>query len=232
MLDLNDPGIREDILDSHPIIKGRSLILTPMIEDAYKKIREKVWLRHSGLFLYAQPRMGKTSCLTAVQKMLNYEYPEKYTSQLEADGTKSANFMKDLVKAAHLFHKSRELYPELLERYLGHVEAQLAAVDGDHFILLIDEMQNVSRDHYGVLLTIHNRLKQRKISMTTVGFAQPQILNRRSSLFVGEATNLIARFLSEPVPFPGCVSKDYLRGILKSFDQESEFPEGSGWTYT
>ena len=55
MLDLNDPGIREDILDSHPIIKGRSLILTPMIEDAYKKIREKVWLRHSGLFLYAQP---------------------------------------------------------------------------------------------------------------------------------------------------------------------------------
>lgn len=34
------------------------------------------------------------------------------------------------------------------------------------------------------------------------------------------------------MPFPGCVSKDYLRGILKSFDQESEFPEGSGWTYT
>ena len=40
MLDLNDPGIREDILDSHPIIKGPSLILTPIIENAHNQIRE------------------------------------------------------------------------------------------------------------------------------------------------------------------------------------------------
>jgi hypothetical protein len=93
-------------------------------------------------------------------------------------------------------------------------------------------MQNVTRDGYGILLTIHNRLERRGINMTTVGFAQTQILQRRTALFTVGDTNYIARFLSEPVAFPGCLNKESLKSVLKGFDAETEYPEGSGWSFT
>src|SRR3546814_1290838 len=43
---------------------------------------------------------------------------------------------------------------------------------------------------------------------------------------------ILARFLAEPIPFEGCISVDDFRKILRSYDVNSEYPEGSGLSYT
>lgn len=68
--------------------------------------------------------------------------------------------------------------------------------------------------------------------MTTLGFGQEEILQRRNLLFGVGATNLVARFLSEPIHFDGCLSEADFESILNEYDLNKEYPLDSGCTYT
>lgn len=43
---------------------------------------------------------------------------------------------------------------------------------------------------------------------------------------------IIARFFSEPIKFEGCCGAEELNELLKGFDEYSDFPDGSGCSYT
>lgn len=231
-MDLTDTDTRERMLDKHPIIMKQYTIITPMIHDAYSMIREMVWLRHTGLFMYASPRMGKSSCALAVMELLAAEFPDKYAAYHIADSNRLASFTRDLVVSLKLIKKERESYSLMIEKIILHVRSQLSKVGGNHFVLIIDEMQQLTLENYDTLLTIHNRLTAEGISMTTVGFAQPAILKRRSLIITMKVPNLVARFLSEAIQFDGCLSSECFMNILFQFDHEKEYPVDSGWSYT
>src|SRR3546814_241168 len=93
-------------------------------------------------------------------------------------------------------------------------------------------MHRLSDTDLEQLLAIHNALRMERISMTTVSFAQPEIKERVTGLMTRRQHQLIARFLSEPLIFEGCSSPQELEAILDAYDTRSEYPEGSGWSYT
>ena len=95
---------REAYLESHPIVSTFYTLITPMIEKVYSIFRERVFSRHTGTFLYAQPRMGKTRCANAVRDLLATEFPKKYVLYHTADGNKSAHLTRDLVFGAGLYN--------------------------------------------------------------------------------------------------------------------------------
>lgn len=68
--------------------------------------------------------------------------------------------------------------------------------------------------------------------MTTLGFAHPEILNVRASLKATNQSYLIARFLSEPIPFEGCATQKDLEAILSAYDNILVYPEESSYTFT
>lgn len=231
-MDLTDADTRERMLDKHPIITNKYTVITPMMQDAYSMIREMVWLRHTGLFMYATPRMGKTRCARAILELLAAEFPDKYPAYHIADENRTVNFARELEVSLKLAKKARETYSLMLEKIILHIKSQLSKVDGDHFVLIMDEMQQLTLEHYNILLVIHNRLAAEGISMTTVGFAQPSILERRHLLKGVKAHNLVARFLSEAIRFDGCLSAQSFMNILFQFDHEKQYPIDSGWSYT
>lgn len=231
-MDLTDADTRERMLDKHPIIIKGYTIITPMMQDAYSMIREMVWLRHTGLFMYATPRMGKTRCARAVLELIAAEFPDKYPAYHIADENRTVNFARELEVSLNLAKKTRETYSLMLEKIILHIKSQLSKVDGDHFVLIMDEMQQLTLEHYNILLVIHNRLAAEGISMTTVGFAQPAILERRQLLIGVKAHNLVARFLSEAIRFDGCLSAQHFMNILFQLDHEKQYPIDSGWSYT
>jgi len=120
------------------------------------------------------------------------------------------------------------LYNNLLTDTLMGVGSR----QGSQFVLLIDEMQLLNTTDIQQLLVLHNGLEQKKIKMSTMSFAQPEIMHRRSAMITAKERQLIARFLNEPIVFEGCGTIEELRHILKVYDMGSEFPEGSGWSYT
>lgn len=231
-LDAEHRGV---MLNTHPIVIKDYTVLTPMITTTYSLVRERVWTRRTGAFLYARPRMGKTRCATVLQRLLSVEFPEVHVTRISADQRRSSTdvgFVSDLLEAEGLPVKKRPTYKEMLSRLLVHVTTSVTARAGKQFVLLVDEMQMLSEADLRILLVLHNRLEMADITMTTIGFAQPEILETRSALLTSKAFNLIARFLSEPIPFDGCAGREDLATILVAYDDEKRYPENSDWTYT
>lgn len=226
---------RAQMLNQHPIIVKDYTVLTPMISKTYSLVRERVWTRRTGAFLYSRPRMGKTRCAAVLQRLLAIEFPNVHVARLSADQrrtTSDTGLVYDLLDAEGISPKKRQSYKEMFSHLLVHIRTAVSARAGKQFILLLDEMQMLSETDLRLLLVLHNRLEMSDIAMTTIGFAQPEILETRSALLITKSFNLIARFLSEPIPFDGCAGREDLATILVAYDEEKRFPEDSTWTYT
>ncbi|HYD80317.1 MAG TPA: ATP-binding protein [Paucimonas sp.] len=120
----------------------------------------------------------------------------------------------------------------LLRNIKTDIQMKVASRNGSQFVLIIDEMQLLNEIDLQQLLVFHNALALEKIKMTTVAFAQPEIIHRVNALQTKHQTQIIARFLSEPLMFEGCGSAEELRALLKLYDEESEYPDDSGISYT
>lgn len=226
---------REGMVDEHPVVTKQYDIVTPMIERAYKLVRDRVWMRRTGTVMYGSPQTGKTRCSMAIAAFVKGEFPNIYTTTFSADvrGTGSyASLPADILREDGVILSKRLSYKERLFQLLVHIDASLGPRAGRQFVLIVDEMQMLSKDDFNVLLVIHNRLYRRGIAMTTIGFAQPEILHRRSSFLATDDRQLIARFLCEPISFDGCGSAEDLTNILKTYDETNRYPRGSDWTYT
>jgi len=225
---------REILLDDHPLVQKNYLVVTPTIKRVYGLIRERVWMRRTGTFLFARPRMGKTTCADAVRRSLEVEFPKLFVILFSAERRKQSDLglVIDILRSQDLAVAARPSYKDLFNRLITHIESSVRNRNGSQFVLMIDEMQLLSEADFNLLLVLHNRLELKSIKMTTIGFAQSDIQHLRSSMLATQSHNLLARFLSEPIPFDGCATREDLEEILHSYDEEKCFPLDSDYTYT
>jgi len=224
---------RQDLYESHPVLTKDYLVITPVVKKVYSLIRDRVFMRTTGTFMYASPRVGKTTCAKATQLLLQAEFPRIHVMRFSAEPSRQKSaLLLDILAADKLCVPRSPKYKELQHQLLIHVQSSLAMPGGNQFVLIADEMQNLSEENLIDLASIHNRLETLGIRMTTIGFAQPEIMDRHTALLATNQSFLIARFLSEPIPFSGCTSIDDLRVILDAYDQELRFPEDCDHTYT
>lgn len=224
---------RKQLLKNHPVITKNYSIITPIILNAYALIRDRVYMRSTGTFLYATPRMGKTTCARVVKTSLESEFPLLFIMSFIAESHRKqdSGMLIDILASDKLDVPRSIRFKDLQLMLMRHIATKLSERDGNQFVLIIDEMQNLSELELSMLATIHNRLEPLGIKMTTIGFGQPEILTLRSALQATGKDFLIARFLSEPIHFDGCVSQNDLETILKAYDVR-EYPEESGYTFT
>lgn len=225
----------EALLDFHPIREREYVLPTPMLKSTYSIIRERVWTRRTGSVFYGSPRMGKTKCAHATKEALQEEFPKSFISLLSARRStraSDAHMYRLILEAEHHALSGRANADMLFDNAVADIEVKTKSLGGAQFVLLVDEMQLLNPLDLQQLVCFHNALEMRKIKMTTISFAQPEIQHRRTALLASNDRQIIARFLSELLPFHGCTSSADLKSILKSYDMASEFPEGSGWSYT
>ena len=225
---------RKGLLNNHPVVSKDYLIITPVISKVYALIRDRVYMRATGTFLYATPRMGKTTCARATKNLLEAEFPNIFVMSFIAEPPRKqeAGLLIDILEADMLSVPKHARYKDLQRHLLRHVMSNLEMREGQQFVLLVDEMQNLGEVELEILTAVHNRLEPLGIKMTTLGFGQPEILNLRSALLTSRKHYLIARFLSEPIPFDGCVSQEDLEVILHAYDEKQFYPEESDYSFT
>lgn len=226
---------REALLEYHPIREREYILPTPMMQRAYSIIRDRVWARRTGVVFYASPRMGKTRCALATKGLLQTEFPRCFVSLLSArlaTRPNDAHMYRLILEAEQHALSGRVNADTLFDNAVADIEVKTKSRGGTQFVLLIDEIQLLNDLDLQQLVCFHNALELRKIKMTTISFAQPEIRHRRTALLASHDRQIIARFLSELVPYDGCTGSVDLRLILRSYDICSEFPEGSGWSYT
>ncbi len=236
----NDPSyltdeMRAKLLESHPIREKSYVIPTKMLDRTYEVIRERVWMRRTGVFFYASPRMGKTTCVGETKERLEEEFSTLYVTRLDARDSQRpshAHMYKLLLEAQEHVLSRRSDVNLLFNNAVTDIQVQVGARHGSQYVLLIDEAHLLNQTDLQQLLLVHNALERIKIKMTTVSFAQPEIMHRRTALIASKQRQIIARFLSEPITFEGCRHEADLEAILNVCDQESDYPADSGWSYT
>jgi hypothetical protein len=223
------------LLEAHPILGRNYRLHTPMIERTYLTVRERVWARRPGVVFYASPRMGKSSCAAAVLALIEAEFPRCHITLMSAargNRNSDAHLLREVLEAeSHVLARRADagLLRELLKK---HIQAETGSKGGSQYVLIIDELQLLNQMDLEQLLILHNKLDLEKIRMTTIAFAQPEILHLRSALATTSNRQIIARFLSETLPYDGCRTEKELIALLEGYDEGSEFPEASGWSYT
>ncbi len=225
---------RNRLFSEHPVITKEYLIITPVISNVYSLIRDRVWMRSTGTFMYATPRMGKTTCARAIKKLIEAEFPDILVISFTAESKRkqdSALFI-DILQSENLLIVRLARYKDIQRQLITYIQSKLATRKGQQFVLMIDEMQKLCLDDLDMLATIHNRLESIGIRMTTLGFAQPEILSTRTALQATGQNFIIARFLSEPIPFDGCTTRGDLKVILEAYDNVQYFPIDSDYTFT
>ncbi|TAL77508.1 MAG: ATP-binding protein [Burkholderiaceae bacterium] len=226
---------RATLLEFHPILEKNYRLPTPMLERTYAVIRERVWMKRTGVYLYASPRIGKTVCAEQVQALLLLEFPRLHIMRISARRSlrpSDAHLFRLLLDSVNHVLSKRTSVDLLFQNVKSDIMMNLATLGGTHFVLIIDEMHLLNDIDLEQLLALHNTLHMEKISMTTISFAQPEIKEKVTGLMTRRQHQILARFLAEPIPFEGCISVDDFRKILRSYDVDSEYPEGSGWSYT
>jgi hypothetical protein len=227
--------VRPAAIDTHPVVQREYTLPTPMMNRTYNIVRERVWARRTSVVFYAPPRMGKTKSALEIQATLIEEFPSVYTLFLSARASARASEMhmfRLLLEASHHVLANRSGADLLFKNATTDVVLQISKRGGSQFVLIIDEAHLLSQTDFQQLVVFHNALTARQIKMTTIAFAQPEILHRRTALLTASQLQIIARFLSEPIAFEGCSSAAELKDLLVAYDDLSDFPEGSNWSYT
>lgn len=233
-LEISD-SYRESLLEFHPVLEREYTLPTPMMQRTYSIIRERVWSRRTGVVFYASPRMGKTRCAIAVKELICEEFPRIYVTLLSARRSSrptDSHMFRLILEAEKHALSGRTNADVLFDNAKSDIRVKISSTGGVQYVLLIDEMQLLNDTDLQQLVSFHNGLELANIKMTTISFAQPEILHRRSALMTSNDRQIIARFLSEPLPFEGCSSLTEFELLLQTIDEASEYPEGSGWSYT
>ncbi|MFZ6676199.1 AAA family ATPase [Undibacterium sp. Xuan67W] len=227
---------RDQLLEGHPIRERSYTIPTIALDRTYNLIRERVWARRTGVCFYGTPRIGKTVAAAYVEDRLREEFDKTYINRVsarESSRPKTNGHISRLIleSRGHVL-LGREKDEQLYRNAVSDTIMEVRRLKGSLFVLIIDEMQLLSSHDLQQLLVIQNALAMEKIRSVTVSFAQPEIMQRRSSMKATQQMQLIARFLSEPIIYEACATVEELKVILQVYDSGSEYPVNSGLSYT
>jgi hypothetical protein len=206
-----------------------------MLIQAHEEARDRVWSRRTGVVFYGVTRTGKTTCAMRVRDYLQEEFPKIFITMASARRSlrpKEGKMAQLILEGSgHLL--ARRTDPGLLLRnVIMDIQTNVANLGGQQYVLILDEVNLCNEFDLTSLLEIHNILAMREITMTTISSGQPEVLSLISSLRATEQDQIIARFFRKPIRFLGCASEETLKHVLGKLDEEAEWPEGSGWSYT
>lgn len=228
--------MNRDQMDAHAVFRKDFTVITNAIAKASSTALEAIFMRQTGLIFHGLSRVGKTSCIKAINSKLRGFMPRAYVIQIEVvkkDGAFTNNILDQLATEEGVKFRSRETHNGKLNRISDHVINRCGEKNCNHWVLLLDELQRLRSYDLHVLFDLFNRLDRKGITMTMLSFAMPAVLEQREDLMRARHNEqLIARFMSELIEFKGCTSARDLAVILQTFDEKSEYPPASGITYT
>lgn len=219
--------------DEHPIITESAIVPTRSVKDAVARVMLISRKSRASIAFWADPVTGKSSCIQAIKKAIEERFPTAGILTLESVEDKQqaeGRLLLGILKSIGFAHKvDRDLAGKR-----DQVRRALISLSGTskRLFIIIDEAQEVANDEFAWLKAVINGLSGVGIKVTTVMFGQRELIERRQDLQTNGRSDLCERFMKNLLEFRGVrVMKD-LEVICQALDENSEYPAGSGWTYT
>lgn len=234
---MSDYLIRPTISASaHPVESGDYLIGTPATYQMRETIKSWFDLRVPGGMVYGPPRFGKTRAIRYLSFQLNeflggqvpiVTFIAKDHSQIQ-----EKTFYDELLAAVgYIFTKTGSA--SVRRQRLVELLCGLCTEDKTRrLIVFIDEAQKLEPVHYNWLVDLYNDMDSARIQPMFILVGQQELATRRNTMVATKRFQVVGRFMNNTHQFRGLTCAEDLRACLHCYDENSEFPLGSGWSFS
>lgn len=98
--------------------------------------------------------------------------------------------------------------------------------------IFVDDAQELEEEQLAWLANLYDTLLGRKVRACFVLFAEPRLLGRRDALISTNKNQIVRRLMTVEHFLPPILSDEDLEKYLALFDDGTEFPKKSGWSYS
>lgn len=226
---------RQFLLSRHPLKLRDYMIPTPAVCNSLAKSFRLIDARMSGGAFVANPRFGKSTAIDYLLAVVERELPGHAFMMFGARDRKQSDpafAYTDVLRARGSRLALKGSADDRFERAVKALWLAAAERNTDHVVGVIDEAQRYTESELDGLLAISNELQRHwKIRMTTLLWGQRSLEHKITALQSTHRTDLTGRFMPWLFVFSGVTGVGELQKILRMLDDDSEFPEGSGWSY-
>ncbi len=219
--------------DEHPVITETAVWPTRAVQDAIARVMRLARKGRASVAFWADPLVGKSTCIKAITRAVYDRFPKAGVLLLEAVEDKQpaeGRILMGILKAID--------YAPKIDRALSgkrdQVQRALLGLSGraKHLFIIIDEAQEITNAEFGWYKAVINNQVRHGVKVTTVLFGQRELLKRKEQLEQDARSDLAKRFMAYTPEFRGLRTNVDVDVICVVMDEKSEFPDGSGWTYT
>jgi len=234
-----EPLVNPHVPRDHPVVTRDYSLFTLAIHDMVERIA--TWLddQIDGATIFGPSRFGKSSAVDHwLQRMLSERHggyvPMAVWSHTDSGNAQSVGrFYAHLLEASgHRLAQARrtplERQQMLIERWI-----ELASQGGGRFlVLVIDEAQGMHQREWMWLVELHSLLERQRIRLCVFSIASLQFFDEPLGMALSGGAHVAARFMLASEPFHGVRSVEELAYVLAGYDDGSEWPPGSGRSFT
>lgn len=222
-------------MGAHPIETTKYLLETPVIFELKLKVYQWIDNRVPGGMIYGRPRFGKTRAIKYLERLLPDQYGQMPILVLLCREYRLASesaFFEDLLRASgHAIvtqGRTSQKRDRLREFWIEKVELS----GQNRLVLFVDEAQKLHEHQYKWLIDIHNELDREGISLIVLLVGQQELMHQFSAFQMTKKTQIIGRFMVHQTSFRGLRSIRDITSCLKIYDEYSEYPDNSKFTFT
>jgi len=219
----------------HPLLSTDYLLPTPPIEQFVATIKDWVSATVPGGVVCGKSRVGKTAAIDYVvaeaQTIFGAAIPVVKMTWEENAAKSETQFLRRVLISLDSNLLLQGNAEELEGRVVQSLVAKASNALSHRVILFLDEAHLLNNRDYGWLSHLYNRLRHRKVYLTTFLVGEYKLLDS-IQLFRDEGrTQFIGRFMNLSFEFPALTSSENLAAVLRVYDDETEYPEGSRCSY-
>lgn len=233
------PLVPSHIAKDHPVVTREYSLFTPSINDMVNAIA--AWLddQVDGATIYGPSRFGKSNAVDHwLQNLLSERHggyvPMVIWSHMDPGGQSSVGrFYAHLLDASN--HELAKAAKSPLDRQHMLIERWIwmARKGGGRFlVLVIDEAQSMTQREWIWLVELHSTLEKNHVRLCVFSIASLQFYDEPIGMALSGGAHVAARFMLESRQFHGVRSVEELRYVLSGYDEDSEWPQGSGLSFT
>ncbi len=229
---------RVEFIDDHPILRDAAIIPTRPLEEFVNAIL--VWLDKllPGGLVWGNQRVGKTQAIRYIvdncEEVLGSPIPTTMLSmwQPSQSSTTELRFFDEMLQALNYSLIDSKAARIKRRRCIDFMVERAFQTREHRYLLFIDEAEWLDLTQYEYLMDLHNSLKMKDVRLVTVLVGQPELIDIKNNFRSSGKQQLLGRFMTATHRFEGIADKRDFRRIIKMLDSHSEYPPGSGCSYT
>ena len=221
----------------HPLIQREYIVPTHSIERLLNSIIQ--WLDHGvlGAIVYGHSRVGKSSGIDFIRSRLA-EVLDEPMPTLVVEGIEErmsatpkdfwTGILEDIGSPFATCGTARDARRRVISTFHGECLKARAR----RLMLIVDDAQYFQEIDLAKLVDLRKQLRRRKINLFVLLVGQEELALKPGTLSGTSKWPIVGRFMQEILRFDGCDLDDDLYRVLDAFDSMTEYPEGSGISFT